>query len=149
MSITHDELPLIDFAPYTRDTEQARERHLALVPHAAAPVRSAAVARPAAQPGLRLTRRGRVLLTILALAVVTALMVVFGSGTAATSDASAITGTTTITVQPGQTLWSIAGEANPGGDVRDTMDDIVKLNSLVKGETLQMGTQLALPVYAD
>ncbi|WP_229053637.1 LysM domain-containing protein [Aeromicrobium sp. Leaf350] len=149
MSITHDELPLIDLAPYSRGTEEARDRHLALVPHTAVPGRTARAPRPATTGGLRLTRRGRVLLTVLALLVVTALMVVFGSGTAATSDAAEITGTTTITVQPGQTLWSIAGEANPGGDVRDTMDDIVQLNSLVKGETLQMGTQLALPVYAD
>ncbi len=149
MSITHDELPLIDLDRFAvgdaQLREAARERHLALVP-VAQPVRAA---RAAAGGGLRLTRRGRVALVVLALAIVSALMVVFGSGTAATSDAAEITGTTTVTVQPGQTLWSIAGDLNPGGDIRDTMDDIVKLNSLVDGESLQMGDSLALPVYAD
>lgn len=142
MSITHDELPLFELPPHAR-TSGGRERHLVAVPEVApqAP-------RQASSGGVRLTRRGRVALIVLALAVVSALMIVFGSGTAATSDAGVITGTTSVTVQPGETLWSIAGEANPGGDIRDTMDDIVKLNSLVDGETLQMGTKLAVPVYA-
>lgn len=142
MSITHDELPLFELPPHAR-TSDTRERHLVAVPEVApqAP-------RQASSGGVRLTRRGRVALIVLALAVVSALMIVFGSGTAATSDAGVITGTTSVTVQPGETLWSIAGEANPGGDIRDTMDDIVKLNSLVDGETLQMGTKLAVPVYA-
>jgi len=142
MSITHDELPLFELPTHVR-VVGPRERHLVAVPEAvhAAP-------RPASSGGLRLTRRGRVALVVLALAIITALMIVFGSGTAATSDAGVITGTTNVTVQPGETLWSIAGEANPGGDIRDTMHDIVKLNSLVDGETLQMGTKLAVPVYA-
>lgn len=142
MSITHDELPLFELPTRVR-VVGPRERHLVAVP-AAVP----AAPRPASSGGLRLTRRGRVVLVVLALAIITALMIVFGSGTAATSDAGVITGTTNVTVQPGETLWSIAGEANPDGDIRDTMHDIVKLNSLVDGETLQMGTKLAVPVYA-
>ncbi|MEG9225649.1 LysM peptidoglycan-binding domain-containing protein [Aeromicrobium sp. Sec7.5] len=142
MSITHDELPLFEVPVHLR-AAGPRERHLAAVPEAR--VQSP---RPASSGGVRLTRRGRVALVVLALAVITALMVVFGSGTAATNDAGVVTGTTSVTVQPGETLWSIAGEANPGGDIRDTMGDIVRLNSLVDGETLQMGTTLAVPVYA-
>lgn len=143
MSITHDELPLFEL-PNPARAAGPRERHLVAVPETV-PV----AVRPAASSGgLRLTRRGRSALVVLALAVITALMIVFGSGTAATSDAGVVTGTTSVTVQPGETLWSIAGEANPGGDIRDTMDDIVELNSLVDGETLQMGTKLAVPVYA-
>lgn len=146
MSITHDELPLFELPIHARVTG-LRERHLVAVPEtASAPVPVST--RQASSGGLRLTPRGRVALVVLALAIITALMVVFGSGTAATSDAGVITGTTSVTVQPGETLWSIAGEANPGGDIRDTMHDIVKLNSLVDGETLQMGTKLAVPVYA-
>ena len=142
MSITHDELPLFELPAHVRVTGP-RERHLVAVPQVTgAPVRQAS------SGGLRLTRRGRAALVVLALAIVTALMIVFGSGTAATSDPGVITGTTSVTVQPGETLWSIAGEANPAGDIRDTMVDIVKLNSLVDGETLQMGTTLAVPVYA-
>ena len=142
MSITHHELPLIDIPARARAAE-AIPRHLVVVP--ASPV----AARPAVAPRLRLTRRGRVVLTLAALTIITALMIVFGSGTAATDTAGEITGTITVTVQTGQTLWAIAGEANPHGDIRDTMHDIVKLNSLVDGEPLQMGTKLAVPVYAD
>ncbi len=143
MSITHDELPLFEL-PSPARAAGPRERHLVAVPETVL-----VAVRPAASSGgLRLTRRGRSALVVLALAVITALMIVFGSGTAATSDAGGVTGTTSVTVQPGETLWSIAGEANPAGDIRDTMDDIVELNSLVDGETLQMGTKLAVPVYA-
>ena len=141
MSITHEELPVFDLPQ--------RTRHLTAVPALEPDVLDVLEAAPSPEPGLQLTRRGRVVLTLLALVIVTALMVVFGSGTAATDQAGTVTGTTTITVQPGETLWSIAGAANPGGDIRDTMDDIVKLNSLVAGQPLQMGTQLAVPVYAD
>jgi hypothetical protein len=146
MSITHDELPLFDSLPLDGSREASlRERHLVLVPEAR--VRPAAPVR-ATTPALQLTRRGRVVLTLLALVIVSGLMIVFGAGTAATGSAGEITGTTTVTVQPGQTLWSIAGEANSGGDIRDAMDDIVRLNSLVDGQPLQMGTKLAVPVYA-
>ncbi|MDF1703385.1 MAG: LysM domain-containing protein [Aeromicrobium sp.] len=142
MSITHDELPLFDLPAQERPIV-ARPRHLvAVADEVTAPPREV----PAGP--VRLTRRGRIVLVVAALAIITALMVVFGSGTAATSDAGVVTGTRSVTVQPGETLWSIAGEANPGGDIRDTMADIVRLNSLVDGETLQMGTKLSVPVYA-
>lgn len=140
MSITHLELPLTDHQHADDQRVVApRERHLSLVPAPA----------PAAAPRVRLTRRGRVTVVLGALAVIVALMVAFGSGTAATSEAGVIVDTTTITVQPGQTLWSIAAAANPGGDIRDTVDDIVRLNSLADGQSLQMGTPLAVPVYGD
>ncbi len=140
MSITHLELPLTDDHYVTdRDARAAQQRHLSLVP---APTAVSA-------PQVRLTRRGRVAVVLAALGVIVALMVVFGSGTAATSDAGTIVDTATVTVQPGQTLWSIAADANPDGDIRDTVDDIVRLNALADGQSLQMGTPLAVPVYGD
>lgn len=115
-------------------TYQSGRRHLAVVP---APSQSAP---------LRLTRRGRALVLLLALAAISVAVVLFGSSTAAT-DSSAPIGTTTITVQPGQTLWGIAAAANPDGDVRDTVDAIIKLNALTSASALQMGAELAVPVY--
>ncbi|OUZ09999.1 hypothetical protein BHE97_09065 [Aeromicrobium sp. PE09-221] len=109
------------------------------VPAPVAPERSAPV---------RLTRRGRVVVFVAASLVLALGAIAMGASVAATSD-SAPVATTTVQVQPGQTLWSIAAEANPGGDVRATVDEIVRLNALPNASGLQMGTSLAVPVYAD
>lgn len=45
-------------------------------------------------------------------------------------------------VQPGDTLWSIAGEINPGGDVRVTVDQLKELNG---SAPLQVGQRLLVP----
>lgn len=103
-----------------------------------------ATARPAAP--LRLTGRGRVLIVAVALAVITALVVVFGSAVVATNTASEPGIVTTVTVQPGQTLWSIAAEARPDADIRSTVDEIIRLNALEAGATLPIGSTLAVPV---
>lgn len=103
-----------------------------------------AAAQPAAP--LRLTGRGRAVIVAMALAVITTLAIVFGSAVAATDSASEPGIVTTITVQPGQTLWSIAAEARPDADIRSTVDEIVKLNALEDGASLPIGSTLAVPV---
>jgi LysM repeat protein len=50
-----------------------------------------------------------------------------------------------VTVAPGDTLWSIAGEAAPGVDRRDTVHRIVELNALA-GPELSVGQRVAVPV---
>lgn len=45
-------------------------------------------------------------------------------------------------VQPGDTLWSIARELEPAGDVRLTVDRLVELNG---GAPLVVGQRLELP----
>jgi hypothetical protein len=45
-------------------------------------------------------------------------------------------------VQPGDTLWSIARQLDPGADVRLTVDRLVDLNG---GAPLQVGQRLLLP----
>ena len=55
--------------------------------------------------------------------------------------------TTSVRVLPGHTLWEIAAEANPNGDIRQTVDQIVRLNSLPNASALQMGSDIAVPVY--
>src|SRR5690606_37200122 len=79
---------------------------------------------------LRLTGRGRVAIVSAALAVISALVVVFGSAVVATDTAADPGIVTTVTVLPGQTLWSIAAEARPDADFRSTVDEIIKLNAL-------------------
>jgi len=49
-----------------------------------------------------------------------------------------------VTVAPGDTLWSIAGEVAPDSDRRDTVAEIVELNAL-GGSTVQAGQRIAVP----
>lgn len=105
---------------------------------AARPVRTSAP--------VRLTRRGRVVVLAAVLAVVALAAVLLGSSTVATGEAGAVPQTQIVTVTEGQTLWQIASDVNPGGDVRDTVDDIIRMNSL-PGAQVQLGAKLAVPVY--
>lgn len=129
----------VSFAPptptYAAPVATPAQRHLHVVPA------------PARTPALRLTRRGRIVLFLVAVVTILLLGVTLGDSTAATSQSGQAGATTTITVKPGQTLWQIAATANPSGDIRDTVDDIMKLNSLPSASGLQMGRELAIPVY--
>lgn len=51
---------------------------------------------------------------------------------------------TTVVVQPGDTLWSIASEHYPGDDVRVRVLDIEAANGLA-GPTIEVGQDLKLP----
>ncbi|HEX2647795.1 MAG TPA: LysM peptidoglycan-binding domain-containing protein [Candidatus Dormibacteraeota bacterium] len=50
----------------------------------------------------------------------------------------------TVVVQPGDTLWSIASEHYPGDDVRVRVEDIERANGL-SGPTIEVGQELRLP----
>lgn len=95
---------------------------------------------------MRLTRRGRIAVVTLALLVLGALAIAFGPSVVATGESGQVPATTVVTVQPGQTLWEIAIDANPDGDVRQTVDDIMRMNSLPSAG-VQQGADLAVPVY--
>ena len=118
-----------------RPADTRRVRHLHAVPEA-----------PATRP-VRLTRRGKAAVLAFAVAVVTVLAVLFGAPSVAGDEMGAAPETTTVRVMPGTTLWEIAAEANPNGDIRDTVDEIVQLNSLPNASALQMGSDIAVPVY--
>jgi hypothetical protein len=111
-------------------------RHLQLVPDLPRPTT------------LRLTRRGRLAVLVAALLTLAVLVVALGSSTIATGDAGEQVPTRTVTVQPGVTLWELAADANPNGDIRQTVDDIMELNSLPSAGGLQMGSEIAVPIYA-
>lgn len=119
----------------------------------AAPVtirpRLTGVASPAAHlaPRLRLTRRGRAVLTTLAAAplVIAAAILGLQSGGAVANDTAASVSFETVTVAPGESLWSIAERLAPNADPRDVLLEIVALNGLPSSQ-VHPGQQLALPL---
>lgn len=86
-------------------------------------------ARPAARrqtSNLRMTRRGRVVVMVMALLVV----LLPGAWRAmATAEVEGPT-TVTVTVQPGDSLWAIASQIDPGADPRGLIAEIRALNGL-------------------
>ena len=91
----------------------------------------------------KLTRRGRV-------AVVVGFLAVLGGGLAV-GQASVATPTAPIsygvvTVEPGQTLWGIAGQVAPGVDPRLTVERLVAVNGLVDANAITAGDQLTVPL---
>ena len=51
-------------------------------------------------------------------------------------------GTETLLVQPGESLWDIARDLQPAGDLRPLVDELAALNG---GATLEAGQNLLLP----
>jgi LysM repeat protein len=101
--------------------------------------------RPAAH--VRLTRRGKAVVLALAVVVIGLVAILMGPSSTATNESGAAQDTTTVRVLAGHTLWKIAAEANPDGDIRATVDDIIELNALPNASALQMGSEIAVPVY--
>lgn len=122
----------------------------ALNPGFAAPrVRPARVARPARAvspaPSVRLTRRGRLVVTILFLGLMLAAFTVFGATSAATGEAGEPVPTRTVQVGEGDTLWMIAADVAAPGEVREMVHRIEELNAL-SGPGLYVGQRIAVPV---
>lgn len=94
--------------------------------------------------GLRLTRRGR-LVVMLSAGVVTLLGVLSAQSATAESPASAVP-VITHTVAAGETLWEVAGSiSRPGEDRRDVVADLIVLNGLT-GAGVQSGQQILVPL---
>jgi LysM repeat protein len=100
-------------------------------------------ARPAA-PAVRLTRRGRILLTLVFLAALLTVLTVFGSHSAATGEAGTPVPTTTVEVGQGDTLWQIASRVAEPGQTREMVHQIEELNAL-DGSALSVGQEIAVP----
>ena len=105
------------------------------------------------QPGrVRLTRRGRVVLAALAVVTVTAMVTLFWLSVAGGAQAAshglgsgaAYRGMTRVVVRPGQTLWSIASQAEPAADPRLVIQQIIEANAL-GGPVIQPGQSLWVP----
>jgi len=98
------------------------------------------------EPGLRLTPRGRrAIAVVFAGAVLVALAVIPWRAVADQPAGTIPTGWVTVTVDPGDTLWSLAQTADPGADPRPLIAEIRRVNGLGTS-TLQPGQSLAVPV---
>jgi len=109
----------------------------------------AAAARPAP---IRLTRRGRIVVGALIGIGVTALAALIWLAIAGQAQASgnakagrSAGGTVArVVVKPGQTLWGIAAQVDPGADPRAIIPQIVDLNSL-SSTAINVGQVLWVP----
>ena len=103
-------------------------------------------ARPARSPraDVRLTRRGRLVLTLLFLGVVLAAFTVFGATSAATGEAGEPVPTRTVVVDEGDTLWGIASAVAEPGGTREMVHRIQELNAL-PGSGVYVGQRIAVP----
>jgi hypothetical protein len=96
---------------------------------------------------LRLTRRGRIVVAVAAALLLAALSLIIASSAQATSHpvpARAPQGLTQVIVRPGQSLWSVAENADPGADTRVVIQQIVKLNRLT-ADVVFAGQRLWVP----
>lgn len=99
-----------------------------------------------AQPHLRITRRGRAVLTLLIaipLAIAAAVTGIGAIGAAAGTQGSTAT-FHYVTVEPGESLWQVAQAVAPTADPRDVVANILNLNNLSSGD-VQPGQRLAIP----
>ena len=119
-------------------------RAMAAPPETARPV-------PGTAPApLRLTRRGRlvvaaILLLLATIAITVASMTISGAQAANHGrPGGGYAGMHQIVVQPGQTLWSIAAQAEPSADPRQVVAQIMTANSMASS-AVQAGELLWVP----
>jgi hypothetical protein len=104
-----------------------------------------------ALPRLRLTRRGRAVLTTLAALpfVIGALFIGLNGGGAVATSTAPDASFEWVTVDGGQSLWDIAAIVAPDEDPREFAAQVKALNQL-PSSVVQPGQQLAIPTqYTD
>jgi nucleoid-associated protein YgaU len=139
-------------APLAPSQPAAAQGPAATRPAAPAAARSAAQS-PAHTP-VRLTRRGRLVVTGIAVLLVAAGSVAIAGAAQAIghSGAQARPGTagaagaaiTKVEVRPGQSLWTLAEAYDPNADTRQVIQEILQLNSL-STDQVQPGQVLWMP----
>ena len=141
------DVPAVPHPRRPGQTGRAGEPH---APRQAARAREAHVAPP--RSTVRLTRRGRVVVAILLAAVSLLLAALAWMAIAARAQAAdsgpppgaVYQNLTSVVVHPGQTLWSIASQAEPSADPRVVMQQIIDLNAL-QGSSVEPGQRLWVP----
>jgi len=97
---------------------------------------------------LRLTRRGRVVVAAVAALLVAVISLLAAGAAQATNHGpparAARQNLVQVVVRPGQSLWSVAENADPDQDTRAVIQQIIDLNSL-SGDTVAAGQQLWVP----
>ena len=94
--------------------------------------------------GSRLTQRGRLVVT--AVWVLLAAVAALGMLRPGLAADPAPQGTTTVVVQPGDTLWQLARGLDTTADPRTTIDAILELNDLRSGADIAAGDVLVVPL---
>jgi hypothetical protein len=93
---------------------------------------------------LRITRRGRLVLSALVATPVLAMSLLLASPGALAESTPVANDFEYMTVLSGDTLWTIAQEVNPSGDPRDVVAEIMTLNGL-SSASLTPGQEIAIP----
>jgi hypothetical protein len=100
---------------------------------------------------LRLTRRGRLVVGVFAVLLATVALSVIATAAAGRAQASnhgrdgaGYQGMHQIVVQPGETLWTIASQAEPSADPRQVVAEIMTVNSM-SSTVVQAGQLLWVP----
>jgi LysM repeat protein len=97
---------------------------------------------------LRLTRRGRVVVAVATVLLLAALSLVIAASAQATNHPVPSRATqqslAQVTVRPGQSLWSVAENADPDADTRAVIQQIIELNGLT-GNVVFAGQRLWIP----
>ncbi|RJK96455.1 LysM peptidoglycan-binding domain-containing protein [Vallicoccus soli] len=101
-------------------------------------------AQPSPRRGARLTRRGRLVVTTLVSTLALAVAVTVAALLAGPAPSAVPQGVpAAVTVEPGDTLWSLAERVAPDRDPRDLVAEMRALNDL---DGLQVGDQVLVPV---
>jgi hypothetical protein len=97
--------------------------------------------------GVQLNRRGRLARTFVVLSLAIVLGSVISAKAGAGTDAApqAAGSFITVTVAPGDTVWSLANRLAAGGDVRSLIEEIISVNSLDSID-VQTGQKLRIPL---
>jgi hypothetical protein len=106
---------------------------------------AAAPPRRQAHTRARLTRRGRIVLVLLASALLLAAISIGRAGSQAATAVENGPALQQTTVQSGETLWSVAQRIAPANDPREVVAQIRRINHL-PSSSLRVGQQLLLPV---
>ena len=102
-------------------------------------------------PSVRLNRRGRLArtLVVLSLAIVVASVAggEAGANTSLGDSSQAATSARfiTVTVAPGDTLWSLAGQLSDSGSTQALVADIIEINSLSSAD-VSTGQEIRIPL---
>jgi hypothetical protein len=97
-------------------------------------------------PRLKITRRGRLVLSALVAAplVIGAVVVGVNAGGAVANSSTGHTAFDYETIASGETLWHLAESVAPAADPRDVIADIMRLNGLETASVVP-GQRIAIP----
>ena len=100
-----------------------------------------------ANPSVRLNRRGRLARTLVVLSLAIVVASVAGGEAGANTEASTTSASQfiTVTVAPGETIWSLATALADGRDQRTLVSEILEVNNLDSVD-LSAGQELRIPL---